>query len=69
MGLELPELVFCGEREEKMEIMFTDPLNSVAEISIAAGFYSKASYALPQSKKSIFVSLLHLNTFQKRRSY
>lgn len=51
MYLELPELVFCGEREEKMEVMFTDPIKSVAEIPIGTGFSSRAYYALPHSKK------------------
>lgn len=66
MHLELPELVFWGEREEKMEVMFTGLLKSVAEIPIAAGFYSRACYALPHNKKPIFVSLQHLNMSQKR---
>lgn len=60
MHLELPELVFCGEREEKMEVMFTDPIKSVAEIPIAAGFSSRAYYALPHSKKTLFFSASYI---------
>lgn len=70
LHLELPELVFCSEREEKVEVMFTNPLKSVAGIPVAAGFYSRAYYALTQSKKTpILLSLLHLNMSQKKSSY
>lgn len=52
--LELPELVPCGERENKMEVMFTDPLKSVSEIQIGAEFNSRVRYALPHIKKIYF---------------
>lgn len=54
MHLGLPELVFCSEREEKMEVLFTDLLKSAAEIPIAAGFYSRACYALSHNKETCF---------------
>lgn len=53
----------------EVEVRFTVPLKSVAEIPVAAGFPPRAYYALPHRERTIVVSLLHLNLSQEKNIF